>query len=292
MQIPDCCYSAIAKSLVDTGFAGGVSKENVDELAHHYLDVGRLDEQIILIEKYAEIKGNFLEVGSGFGGLVTYLNGKYGNNCKAFGIEPSADSYAGTMACTKVLAEANGIHSRFVAAQGEDLPFLSNTFDIVYSTSVLEHVKNPAVVIAESIRVLKKGGLLQFIIPNYGSWWEGHYGVMMMPHMPKWLFKLYVKLLDRDPNFVDTLQFITRKQLEKILLHHKDEIEIISWGVGIWEKRLRAVDFSEWASLGKLKKWVRLVHRFKLVDAVIRIGKRLHWETPFVLTLRKNDRCA
>jgi len=94
---------------------------------------------------------------------------------------------------------------------------------------VLEHVKNPEEVIFESVRVLKPGGILQFIIPNYGSWWEGHYGVLMLPGMPKWLFKIYVRLMNRDPDFVDTLQFIKRNDLEKILLKLGGSVEVVSW---------------------------------------------------------------
>lgn len=283
MNIPPECFNIIEKSLIETGFIGQVSPENAEDLAAHYLDVKRLDEQINLLETYTDIKGKFLEVGSGFGGLVTYLN----KRCDAFGVEPSADAYAGTMACTKVLASENEISNKFIAAQGEALPFPENTFDIVYSTSVLEHVKYPDKVIEESIRVLKKGGILQFVIPNYGSFWEGHYGVLMLPYMPKWLFKLYVKMYGRAPEFIDTLQFINRRQLQKILEHSMHKVELLSWGEDIWERRVRSLAFSEWASLGKLMVWVRLLHKFKLVDMIVYLGKKLHWETPFILTVRK-----
>jgi len=286
INIPEKCYTIIEDSLIETGFIGKVSKESAPELSRHYLDEVRLDEQIHIIMKYTELKGKFLEVGSGFGGLVTYLNLRY-ENLQAFGIEPSADAYTGTLACTKTLAAANGIQNRYIAARGEEIPFRSNSFDIVYSTSVLEHVQNPGKVIHESIRVLKKGGVFQFVIPNYGSVWEGHYGVMMIPNMPKKLFKLYVRLLGRDPGFVDTLQFIKYRQLKQILAPLKDQIEIISWGVDVWEKRFKSINFSEWASLGILKRWVQYIHQLKLTNVAFNIGKVLHWETPFILTIRK-----
>jgi len=287
MQVPEECYKIIADSLIETGFIGKVSKENVVGLSRHYLDSERLKEQIALIEDYVEIQGNFLEVGSGFGGLVTYINNYFSDKCTAIGIEPSADSYKGTMACTKVLAAANNIQNRFIAAQGEGLPFKSNSFDIVYSTSVLEHVLDPSRVIAESLRILKRGGIFQFVVPNYGSWWEGHYGILFFPHMPKWLFKLYVKILGRDPEFVDTLQFTTRKKMKKILLPLQNSIEILSWGEDVFEERLLSLEFSEWASLGILKRWVGILHKLKLVRIVVLLSRIFHWETPFVLTIRK-----
>ncbi|MCD4736100.1 MAG: class I SAM-dependent methyltransferase [Bacteroidales bacterium] len=288
MKVPVESISTISKSLINSGFIGKVSPEDPEELALHYLDVNRLDEQIRLIEKYANIKGNFLEVGSGFGGLVTYLNLTYGDKCRAFGLEPSVDAYEGTLECTRQLVRENKIPSRFVGGFGEEIPFETETFDIVYSTSVLEHVKNPEKVLSEALRVLKPGGILQFVIPNYGSWWEGHYGVLMLPNMPKWLFKLYVRGLGRDPYFVDTLHFIRRKDLKRFLLNSRDTVEVISWGVDLFEHRLKNIDFSDWASLGKLKKWIILLHRLGLIEFGIRFCRAFHWETPFVLTIRKN----
>ena len=287
MRVPLPCIDIIVRSLACTGFTGRVSLEKPRPLAEHYLDPRRLDEQIELVEKIQPIKGDFLEVGSGFGGLVTYLNTKHGEGCRAFGVEPSADAYTGTMECTRLLAAENDLPSRFVAGVGENIPFQSNQFDIVYSTSVLEHVNDPEEVIKESIRVLKPGGLLQFVVPNYGSWWEGHYGVFMLPHMPKWLFKLYVRLMGRDAGFVDTLKFIGQQDLRNIVSTLDQEVEIITWGEELFEHRLRSMDFSEWASLSRLKPWVELLHKFKLVELGIKFCRVFHWETPVVMTLRK-----
>ena len=167
------------------------------------------------------------------------------------------------------------------------MPFEDNAFDVVYSSNVLEHVGNPAQVISEAIRVVRPGGHICFVVPNYGSWWEGHYGLLWFPHIPKWLAKAYVKLFGRDAAFIDTLNFVSHGSLKRILSPHQESVEILGWGVELWEKRVRSLQFSEWAFLGTLKNMVRWAHRFKLVDAVIWLGTRLHWETPIVLTLRK-----
>jgi hypothetical protein len=50
---------------------------------------------------------------------------------------------------------------------------------------------------------------------------------------------------------------------------------------------VRTIAFSEWAALGKLKNIVQWIHSLGLVEVVIWLGKRLHWETPLILTLRK-----
>ena len=51
----------------------------------------------------------------------------------------------------------------------ESLPFDDNTFDIVYSKSVLEHVFNTSNFISEAKRVLKPGGLFLALTPDWKS---------------------------------------------------------------------------------------------------------------------------
>ncbi|MEA2192806.1 MAG: hypothetical protein QOI73_2927, partial [Solirubrobacteraceae bacterium] len=46
-----------------------------------------------------------------------------------------------------------------VVAPAEDLPFEDQSFDLLLSTQVLEHVDDPARVVAEAHRVLRPGGL-------------------------------------------------------------------------------------------------------------------------------------
>lgn len=45
-------------------------------------------------------------------------------------------------------------------------------FDIVYANHIIEHLQNPDHLIAESKRVLKKGGLLIVGTPNLASWFN------------------------------------------------------------------------------------------------------------------------
>lgn len=61
--------------------------------------------------------------------------------------------------------DLNSIHEsnvNFLHGYGEKLPFEDNSFDVVYSVSVLEHIAsgNDLIVISEMLRVLKIGGRL------------------------------------------------------------------------------------------------------------------------------------
>ena len=53
-----------------------------------------------------------------------------------------------------------------VIASGDDLPFKDNTFDYVFNSHVMEHFFDPVKAIKEHLRVIKKGGVLVYIIPH------------------------------------------------------------------------------------------------------------------------------
>jgi SAM-dependent methyltransferase len=56
-----------------------------------------------------------------------------------------------------------------VIASGYDLPFAPETFDVVSANMVMEHVGEPARLLAEVARVLKPGGRFVFVTPNARS---------------------------------------------------------------------------------------------------------------------------
>jgi SAM-dependent methyltransferase len=56
-------------------------------------------------------------------------------------------------------------HSTDVLGVAEALPFLDNSFDVVFSYAVLEHVKQPFIAAKEISRVLKPGGMLRVVVP-------------------------------------------------------------------------------------------------------------------------------
>ncbi len=56
---------------------------------------------------------------------------------------------------------------QFVLAEGEDLPFADQTFDVVCSYDVFEHVADLSVCLQECYRVLRPGGVLYGVFPPF-----------------------------------------------------------------------------------------------------------------------------
>lgn len=265
------------------------SEAHLRQMAHDSVEDGRSLEQLAVLTAATGAplaERRLLEVGSGMG--LTVATARKAMGAYAFGIEPGNDEYEGSLRVSRDILALVGIDPSVIQeGVGEAIPFPDDHFDIVYSSNVLEHVDAPPKVIAEIVRVLKPDGYAQIVVPNYGSWWEGHYGILWLPHLPAALGKLYVRLLGRDPAFVDTLQLVTRGKLERWVAPHADRIDILDWGVGTWEARVRGLGFSEYSALGRLKNILRVLHRLGVIPLLIATGKALHWETPLILTFKK-----
>jgi SAM-dependent methyltransferase len=94
-----------------------------------------------------------LDVGASAGTFVK-LAGERG--WRAYGVEPSV---SGTRAALE-----SGLH--FPMGVAEELPFASETFDIVHSHHVFEHLADPMRATREAWRVLKPGGMIFIEVPN------------------------------------------------------------------------------------------------------------------------------
>lgn len=263
-----------------------------EKCARDVLDETKVHDQIkVLTETCSQhslcLRGKtILEIGSGFGIFVCVTRRDYGTI--TFGIEPwekcNDDSF---LISRDVVKEYGYDPSIIYNAKGESLPFTDETFDIVYSTNVLEHTEDPLRVLKEGIRVLKPGGYLQFVFPNYGSFFEGHYAIPWIPYINTRFGRLWVRTWRRDPSFLQSLKFINYFQIKK-WLQAEPNISVLSFGEETFRKRMKTMDFHEFAGLGKIKKWVRYQNILKLSKIITPILILLKSFSPIILTLKKN----
>lgn len=259
-----------------------------EQLCQEFISEDRAREQLALVAQFTPdgLRGKrVLEIGAACGAQLICAARDHG--AVAAGVEPSDDEFAANIHLAKLLFAYHGLPPLICEAAGENLPFAADTFDVVFSLNVLEHVQDPERVLAETVRTLKPGGIAVMVAPNYGSFWEGHYGVLWIPHMPRPLARMYVRLFKRDPKYLNTLNFLTVGWLKKIMRSHANQVDILDWGYGIWARRLRTGEFSEWAGLGILKRVVLALGRFGLAPLVAFMGKPLRWQTPIILVFQK-----
>jgi ubiquinone/menaquinone biosynthesis C-methylase UbiE len=93
-----------------------------------------------------------LDVGCGTGRTLAYLTENH-SEVAVYGIEPVSQ-------LLKVAAEKGIARTCLVNGSGLDLPFRSGSFDVVVECGVLHHVREPARVVNEMIRVARKAVFL------------------------------------------------------------------------------------------------------------------------------------
>lgn len=112
-----------------------------------------------LISIFGIKKGaKFIEAGSGRGEHLKHFK-SYGLDVYGMDILESATKYQ------------PDIPVKVCDVEKEGIPFDDSTFDVVYSKSFLEHLYYPERYIKEAFRVLKPGGLLLTLVPD----WEANY---------------------------------------------------------------------------------------------------------------------
>ena len=94
--------------------------------------------------------------------------GEFLNNFKELGLD-----VVGLDISPEVVNFENGLDVKICDVENEKLPFENDTFDVIYSKSFIEHLYYPEKFIKEAQRVLKPGGLLISLTPD----WETEYKV-------------------------------------------------------------------------------------------------------------------
>ncbi len=129
-----------------------------------------------------------LDVGFGNGIILSEFaaHGAY-----AYGVEIEKDLYE----IAKQMLEKRGTSAQLFVYNGTQFPFDQNFFDYAYSTSVLEHMSYPDIVIKEVARVLKPGGRFYLSFPNKYNLKESHTGLWGISLFPRWVTKVVLRIV-------------------------------------------------------------------------------------------------
>ena len=167
--------------------------------------------------KISKKKGRLLEIG--------FKNGYFLEEARKNGF----DVY-GTEVSKEYLKETKKRFPKIniVLEKNNRIPYEDNSMDFVVSFQVLEHVASLDDVLKEAYRVLRPGGLMYQVFPNYNSFYEGHYNVIWLPFLNKKLGRFYLKILGRYSKYYESLNIVKPKFIKKKL--SKFNLEIVSLG--------------------------------------------------------------
>jgi ubiquinone/menaquinone biosynthesis C-methylase UbiE len=262
--------------------------------ASDMLDPRRALDQANVLEAYAPLTGKkVLEIGSGAG--VTHVAWTKSYQIDGWGVEPEGEGFGDTAVIARDLIRANGLDpSRILNATGEALPFPDQSFDIVYSTNVLEHTNEPAQVLREAVRVLKPGGTLQIVCPNYLSYFDGHYAAFHPPIFSNAFFRWWIKWVwRRDPAFAATIRTEinprwARRELGRI--GKTTPISVLTLGQEKFRERMRTADVPGMRGLSVVAGAVSLARRLGLSAAAAEVMIAAQGWTPLIITVKRDDR--
>jgi SAM-dependent methyltransferase len=163
------------------------------------------DRRMQMIREAASVRlhGKVFEIGVGLG---AYLARLAKNAQQAIGLDVELERSI----------EAHQHIEQILCGVGEYLPFPADSFDMILSNEVLEHVQDDRKSVEEMVRTLVPGGRMVIFCPNrgypfetHGIFWRGNYRFGNIP------------LVNYLPNYyrnklVPHVRAYTRKQLEQL----------------------------------------------------------------------------
>lgn len=170
------------------------------------------------VEHYQDHQGKILDMAAGVGTFVLQgLRSGY----DVYGLEPESWKIAYFNMKIKEGHYPRWYLGRIIKGVGESLPFQNESFDYITTYQTLEHVANVEKCLEEMIRVLKPGGKLKIMAPDYNlSWYEPHYSIPFYPAMNRKMAKTYLRLRARPIEGLLTLKWVSASMLKSFFLKY------------------------------------------------------------------------
>lgn len=155
---------------------------------------------ISVIENFSDLEfSSVLDIGTGSGHIINIIS----QECKSATSVDVKDER---------IVKSNYL---FKKINNENLPFDDNSFDIVISNHVIEHVPSQKLHISEIHRVLKEDGILYLATPNKFWFTDPHYKLFFISWLPRKISNFYLKLFFGKEWDIYPLSFNSLKKLTK-----------------------------------------------------------------------------
>ncbi len=177
---------------------------------HAVLDLPSRDWKAMKIERLLQLANrpqplSLLEIGTGSGGIAHYFGTHSTLHCDVTAVD---------VVDSRLVQDGYG----FVRVEGVELPFAAESFDVVITNHVIEHVGDSTAQnlhLAEIRRVMKPGGIGYLAVPNRWMLTEPHYHLKFLSWWPRAWRTSYLRMM-RKGTFYDC-EPLQMRQLERML---------------------------------------------------------------------------
>lgn len=157
-----------------------------------------------------------LEVGCGIGGLTKFFRM---SGVDVMGIEPGASGFGFMPEVGRSILELPPPTDQgcILPINAADLnPETHGKFDLIYSVNVIEHIPDLNTAFLGMASVLKPGGQMVHMCPNYFIPYEPHFSIPLVPFFPELTRKMFPKKIARHPGIWEELNFISARRVRRL----------------------------------------------------------------------------
>lgn len=186
-------------------YAGVFSEESIRAHMTDYVGLTFVDQVAPTVARAVPAGGRVLDIGSGFGSFVLAARA-LGLDACGIEIAPFEVAFARLrLARARPQDDAEAVYR---CGDALELAAEAGAFDAVTLWNVLEHIGDGDALLARVARLLKTGGAIFIICPNYAAIRpEAHYQVPWYPFFPRRLASAYLRWNGYDPRYFETSIF-------------------------------------------------------------------------------------
>lgn len=183
-------------------------------------------------------------------------------------------------------AARHGLRLPVFNAAGEDLPFPAAAFDAVTAWDVLEHVRDPARVLAELARVLRPGGHALITAINRRAWVDPHYHLRGINWLPRPVAEGLIAWRGRGK---EGAAFRDMQRLSEMHYYHYDQLARLCESLGFRVTDMREAQLRAGALTSRkaLRRAIRAALRAVGLEAIAYKAQRRWYVGMFEVDLEK-----
>lgn len=185
-------------------YVGVFNEQQIDRHIHDYIGTQIADQQVDEVLASGNVQ-HLLDIGCGYGSFVLAARNR---GIDAIGIDMAPFEIEFARARLRSERPLDNPDYVYIEGSGLDLPFQSKKFDVVTLWNILEHIPDERQLILEVSRVLRNGGRVYIVCPNYAAFrTEAHYHLFWPSLLPRKAASIYLILRGRNPAFFESSIF-------------------------------------------------------------------------------------